>query len=82
MGKLILLVLFSATFWLYGKDKRLMHCLHPVILEVPLLLSGAQTSVASGGVSYYKLLTLFPFLCLFLCLQKKLTVFGTLFVTV
>lgn len=45
MGKLTLLVLFSATFWLYGKNKRLMHCLHPVILEVPLLLSGSQISV-------------------------------------
>ena len=48
----------------------------------PLLLSSAQTSVARGGVLYYKLLTLFPFLCSFLCLQKKLTVFSTLFVAI
>ena len=82
MGKLTLLVLFAATFSLYGKDQRLMHFLHPVILDffasshnplkVPLLLSDAQTSVARGGVLYYKLLTLFPFLCSFLYLQKKI----------
>ena len=93
MGKLTLLVLFAATFSLYGKDIRLMHFLHPVILDffasshnplkVPLLLSGAQTSVLQvEEFCIINFLLCFLFFVRFYTCKKKLTVFGTLFVTV